>query len=536
MSPFRSFACACALLFLATAAHADALLKTLPTPDLSKLPEAAREEVTAARATFEQLRTRGLVGEGLAQAFGTFAGINARYALWDVARAALDNAMALAPADGRWPYLRGVFQWQSGDPAGARPLLEQALKLDAVYMPIRYRLAELQLVQGDRAAATRTLEPVTANQPEQAHAFTLTAEAAMKERRYADAIANYERALKAEPRATLLYARIAEARAASGDAAGATAARAKAGKNGTGFNDPLLDSLYAPTPSSPAELALSLAARGQYAAARSALDAALKTGTNDVAMLSAYARVAADAGDAATARARADAALRAAPNDAGANLAMGMVLETAGQEAQALAYYERAARADASDPQARALLGNAYLRRRQYPAAAEQYRQLGRLAPDDASAFARFAVAQSLGGRCGDGLREFNTTLKARPRDGGLLQTFVRVASTCAAASAEERAMAVDYGKSLYKQRPDAAHSEALAMALAATGKSSDAVDFEAQAIFDALKRQDNASVERMKAVLERFKAGQSAATPWPPGHPFLDPPRIQPSATAAPR
>jgi tetratricopeptide (TPR) repeat protein len=528
MSPTRSFACACALLLLAFAAQADSLLKSLPTPDLGKLPPAAREEITTARATFEQLRNQGLVGDGLAQAYGSFAGLHARYGLWDVSRAALDNAIALSPGDGRWPYLRGVFQWQSGDPTGARPFLEQALKLDEVYLPIRYRLAELQLVQGDNGAALRTLQPIIAAHPDQAHAFTLAGEAAMNERRYRDAVANYEKALKAEPRANLLYARIADARTALGDAAGATAARAKAGKSSTSFNDPMLESLYAPSPSSPAELALSLASRGQHDGARAALDEALKATPNDVALLSAYARVAADAGDTAGARAKADAALRAAPNDASANLAMAMVLETAGQEAQALAYYEKASRADAADPQAHALLGNAYLRRRQYPAAAQQYRELARLVPGDASAFARYAVAQSLGGRCGDGLREVNAQLKARPKDGGLLQTFVRLASTCAAASAEERTMAVDYGKSLYRQRPDAAHSEALAMAMAATGKSSDAVDFEAQAIFDALKRQDNADVERKKVLLERFKAGQAATTPWPAGHPFLDPPRLQ--------
>ena len=69
-----------------------------------------------------------------------------------------------------------------------------------------------------------------------------------------------------------------------------------------------------------------------------------------------------------------------------------------------------------------------------------------------------------------------NTALRARPKDGGLLQTFVRLAASCPAASPEEKRMAVDYGKALYAQRPDGAHSEALAMAMAATGQATQTI------------------------------------------------------------
>mgnify|MGYP003398516176 FL=1 len=94
--------------------------------------------------------------------------------------------------------------------------------------------------------------------------------------------------------------------------------------------------------------------------------------------------------------------------------------------------------------------------------------------------------------------------------------------------------MAVDYGKALYSQRPDVAHSEALAMAMAATGQAQDAVDFEAQAIFEAVRAKDDAAVARMQPVLQRFKSGQPATQPWPAGHPFVAPPKLAPSAAPA--
>ena len=152
---------------------------------------------------------------------------------------------------------------------------------------------------------------------------------------------------------------------------------------------------------------------------------------------------------------------------------------------------------------------------------------------DGNSAKARLAAALALSGRCADALREVNQSLRANARDGGQMQVFVRLAATCSQASAEERQMAVDYGQALYKQRPDRAHSEALAMALAATGKAKDAVDYQAQAMFDAIKADDQSALAYLKPVLERYKAGQRAAQAWPQGHPYTNPPRLSPSIAA---
>ena len=523
-------AAALCLLLLAHAVSAEAVLKPLPPGDLSKLPEPVRLELQQKRAGFDQIRV-GLVGEQLANGYGLLGALYARAGVLDVARVALANATELSPYDGRWFYLLGVFHGQAGDNVAARTALARALELDQVYLPIRYRLAQVQVALNDPAGARRTLADTLSKRPELAPAHAIVGEAALKERKYPEAIAEFERALKIDPNANVLYALLAQARQGQGDAAGAAAAKAKAGSVTVAFADPLLYNIYAEGTQDPARAALELAAQGRTPAARVALDGALAARPNDAGLLAAYARIEANAGNAGAARARADAAVKASPNDANANLAMAIVLETSGQDAQALPYYEKAVRGDLKMGEARLLLGNAYLRRQQYAAAAEQYRQLTVIAPDDGGAWARLAVSQALAGRCADALREVNTALRTRPKDGGLLQTFVRLAASCPAASAEEKRMAVDYGKALYGQRPDVAHSEALAMAMAATGQAQDAVDFEAQAIFEAVRAKDDAAVARMQPMLQRFKAGQPATQPWPAGHPFVAPPKLAPSA-----
>jgi tetratricopeptide (TPR) repeat protein len=516
-----------ACLWFGAAVQAQSLLRPLPDADLSRLSPSARHELEAARREFDKTR-QGLLGEPLATAYAQVGAYYARYGYYDVARAALENALALAPNDGRFHYLKGVFEGQSNRLSEAHGAFTRALELEPNYLPIRYRLATTQLALNDVAGAKRTIEAVLAQRTDLAPAHYIAGQIALRERRHTDAIAALRATLTIDPSASAVYASLAQALEAGGDRAGAAAARAKVGPVEPVYADPLVQNIFAAAPQEPAAQALALAARDQHAQARLLLDAELENRPNDVALLATYARVEADAGNRAAAASRADAALKLDPNGATGNLTRGIVWEMAGRDNEAVAHYERALRADPNLAEARLLLGNSQLRRRQYAQATEHYRQLLKLDPDDGLARLRLAAAQSASGRCAEGLAEVNQGLRSRPRDGALMQAFVRVAATCASVSAEERQMAVDYGQALYKQRPDEAHSEALAMALAATAKRQEAIDFQAQAMFEALKRGDQAAVDRLKPQLERYKTGARPTQPWLPGDPVLEPPPLQ--------
>jgi lipopolysaccharide biosynthesis regulator YciM len=533
--PARSLRATAAAILLALAGSvlAAAAIKPLPQPDLSKLPEQARQVLTETRRQFEEARP-SLVGLYLAEAYVQMGAIYARYGQLDAARAALENAAAVEPADGRFPYLMGVFSAQAGQLPRARDELKLALSLDDDYLPIRYRLATVQLALGDLAGARAAIESTAKARTDLAPAAALLGEINLREKRWQDAERWYAQALKADPAATALHARRAEALDGLGRKADAEAARRLAGDASPGYPDPLVDGIYAPPPELPTDQALRLAGDGKHAEAAALLDAALKQLPDNPDLLAAYARVEADRGDLAAGQRRADAALKAAPQSAEALLAKGMLLEMESKDADARSRYEAAVRADLKLPAARLALGNAYMRAAQWAPAAEQYRALAALENGAGTADGRLAAALVQGGRCADALKETNATLQRRPRDGGLLQTFVRVAASCPAASDEERRMAADYGEALYKQRPDEGNAEALAMAAAAVGRKDDAVDYQAQAIFEALKRKDDAAVARARTLLERFKAGERASGPWAAGHPMLSPPRLAPSRQRA--
>jgi len=414
----------------------------------------------------------------------------------------------------------------------ARADFAESARLDTNYLPAQYRVGELSLIQGDLATARTVYQAVATKRPDLAPAWSGLGEVALREKKYAEAVQHFERALQADPSADQLHGRLAEALAAAGNAARATEERAKAGARPAVYGDPLGGSLEAPLPQGTlVDQAGQLIAEGNLERAQALLDDALKANPRDTVALATYVRLELRRGDPVAAERRADAALKDVPNAAVLLLARGAVYETRGDDGQAQAFYARALAVDPRLREARVALGNGHLRQRRYPQAAEQFRFLLSDAPEDSISLARLVAVESLALRCQDALRRAGTAASERPRDGLAAQIFVRAASSCAQTGKDERKQALSAAEALYKQAPNGEHAEALAMALAANGRAKEAIDYEAQAIFETVKAQNEALLAGQRAWLKRFEGGLAAERPWPNGHGFIDPP----SARAAP-
>ncbi len=525
------------------AAAADALLKPLPTIDTAKLAPAAAAAIKAARIEFDAAHGK-LVGPPLAQVYANVAAAYARAGLKEAAAIALYDASQIDPDDGRWMYLRGVIARELKQNAEARADFEAALKLDEVYQPIRYRLSDTLVDLGDIDGARKVLERTTREHPDQAVGFAMLGQVSMRQKRYTDAIENLQQALKLEPQATQLYKTLAEAYTGVGNAAAAKEAQAKAGDVPPRLADPLVLGLYAggapaqQLSGTPLQQAEQLAGSGKIAAARAKLAEYQRDHPDDVDALAFQARLEGSLGDQLIAQAAADQALALKPDSAAALFARGLVHEYGGDDNQAYAFYQRAVRADVKLAPARLLLGNAEMRRGHYSQAAEQYRQLTLLQPGDAQAQAHLVAAEVAAGQCGRALSDTSAAQKSNPTNGELMQIFVRLASTCPAAKQEERDMALDYAHALYKQRPDADDSSALALALAAHAKYTEAQQYQAEAIFEAVRSGDKESAEIYKTTQASFAAKRVPDRPWPAGHAYYNPPLLTPMkapAAAAP-
>jgi tetratricopeptide (TPR) repeat protein len=536
-----------ALSFAPSGFAADALVKTVPLPDLSKLPPAQAAELRDTRVQFEKDKPE-LVGDDLAQAHAMLGAAYARAGFYDAAAVALEDAAALSPNDGRWLYAQGLIaRMQKQNPA-ALGYFEHALSLDKDYLPIRIAVVNARIEQGDLDGARKLLSDFTAKNDKAAVAFALQGDVALRQRRYPDAIDATKRALAIDPSATKLYTQLADAYAGAGNTKLSADARAKAGPGVPGLGDPILLGLLQSTSTTesadaakstapaatqtPENTAEFLLAARQYDAARKTLDDALKAKPNNAELLAIRARVDAAAGDLAQAKSHAQAAVSANPNSHAAQFVLGVVLEMSNDDRGAQAAYEKAIAITPKAAEAYIALGNLLMRGQRYADAETRYRAAIQADPASAEAWSRLIAAEVAGGKCAGAIKEINGALAKDSHNGILMQLFVRLTSTCAASNAEEKRMALDYGKDIYRQSNGAPPiGEAYALALAANGKWDDAVKTQQAARFVVLRNGRREGLPAYRDFLQQFQAKKMPDRPWSATSELMQPQRAAPDA-----
>jgi tetratricopeptide (TPR) repeat protein len=527
------------------AGRAEAMLKPVPVPDFSHLPEAKAKALRDAQEQFDQYR-QTMVGDKLIETYALIAGIYTRNGFYDSAAVALENAALLAPNDGRWVYGQGIVARLQKQSAVAQNYFEQAFKLDPDYLPIRVTLARMRMESGDLDGARKLLDDYTAQHNDAAAPYALLGEIALRQKRYADAIEQTRHALALDANATRLYTQLAQAQAAAGDAKGAAESRAQAGNGEPAMADPLAEGLLpgthpaasagnaaAPVDAHTRDMAAAaqaFAAR-QYDDARKRLDDLLKQNAKDADALALYARVEAAGGHFTEAQSRAAAAIAAAPHDGAPYLAQGIALEMANDDSGAQRAYEQAVHNDAKLAEARLRLGALLMRTAHNDAAIEQFRALVQLNPLNREAWMRLIAADTIAGKCTAALRDVSDVLGRDANNRFLLEMFVRLASTCSGASAEQKRGALEYGDKLYKANATAAVSEAFALALAAAGRWDDAVKTQEGALFVLVRDGMPLLTPAYRENLQKFQAHKLPDLPWSASASVFHPTRLMPDA-----
>ncbi len=116
--------------------------------------------------------------------------------LWDEARDSFQNAVTLGGDERLWRFHLALATRRAGDADTARELLERLAEDEASFAPVHQRLAEARLNSGDLPAALDAYRRVTELEPTAPDGYVGTAEVAIRERRYDDAVRDLEHALE----------------------------------------------------------------------------------------------------------------------------------------------------------------------------------------------------------------------------------------------------------------------------------------------------------------------------------------------------
>jgi tetratricopeptide (TPR) repeat protein len=483
-------------------------IELVPHPDPEQLDPAVSEVLQPAVDYFRQQRAT-LQGRSLGLAYGRM-GINyLAHEQQEPAAACLRNAGALDPGNARWPYLLGYSYQQSGFLDKARDSYRDALKIDPGYLPGFIRLGRVLLELDSLDEAQASFEVVLQANSDNAAAVAGMGRIAFHREDYPRAASLFQRALRLDPEASSLHYRLGQTYRALGEADKAQAELDRAGEQAPAIEDPLLAFVEAHTRGAGhyLEAAAKAEEMGSPAVALKFYDIATSIDPSNVDALLRLGELQGGAGDS-------DAALRAfgrvlsiEPDNAKANYYVGTLLEQRGDEIQAREYYSKALEKEPQLVEPRMLLANSLMRAREFSQAGDNYSQIAHQLPSSVEVLYLLGMAWLAAGECQWAHPVLLQAFRLAPGDGPTLTALGRAYSTCDDATDEQRAQALETTRAMYDRDPSQQTAETLAMASAASGLFEEAVDYQAQAIFEALKQNDTS--------VERYKAGQPAQDPW---------------------
>ena len=531
----------------ATAAEPPQLLP-VPPVDTSGMEPSVREQIEAERAALAAATAR-LPADApeLAEAYGRCGRLHLLYRLNDPARACLENAAQLAPADPRWAYYLGALLQATGDFAAAAARLGRALELRPgrdLEGAALIRLGDVRLQLGRLDEARQSFEAALSREGTAAAAhFGLGRVALARGDANAanTAAGHFEAALALQPGASEVRSPLATAYRKLGRLDDARAALAAYGEGRVTFPDPLLEQTAALNTGSRQYIQAGTTAlrEKRFADAVAAYRKALEADPADATVWANLGVALAGLGDLPGAEQSYRKALDVEPANARAHYNLGTLLAARGDRREGIEHLEAAVRSDPESRDALFNLGQALAEAGEPARALDAWDRLLKLNPQEV--VSRFHRAQALSalGRHGEAAAELGTVIAAAPgevapraaqasalllagRDAeararleeglarlpqseALAQLLVRVLASSSQSDVRDGKKALALAQRLLAAGPTPDREEALALALGELGRFPEAAEHQRQALAgSAPGTPDRSRRERCLALYQR--------------------------------
>ncbi|MFW5816308.1 MAG: tetratricopeptide repeat protein, partial [Wenzhouxiangella sp.] len=272
------------------------------------------------------------------------------------------------------------------------------------------------------------------------------------------------------------------------------------------------------------EVGLQRADAGDLDEARRLLTLAVQLAPDDPVILENYGQIVARQGDLEEAAAAFERWVDLGVDAAKAHFLLGQVRELQGALPAAKQAYQDSLALDADQTETAEALAFVELEAGEFDAAERRFSRLfGDIERADSARFGFWAaLAMLAAGECERGATALERLRNRFPGDGDVLAALARVRASCAESAPADLEQALGWAEAVYQAAPTADSSATLAMVFAALGRYDDAIDLQAQALFEALKRGQLEARPDLRADMERYQAGRPARLPFAPGYPGL--------------
>ncbi|MCZ6912732.1 MAG: tetratricopeptide repeat protein, partial [Proteobacteria bacterium] len=220
-----------------------------------------------------------------------------------------------------------------------------------------------------------------------------------------------------------------------------------------------------------------------------------------------------------------DEALKLSPSDPAANYIKAVWLDQDGSGNVAVGFYRSALNGRPEFNRARLLLANTLLRLGRVAEATVQYQRV--VANDEQQLTTKFllGIAYLVQGNCAAAIGPISDSLALGPGNVRVRTVAARLFATCPASSAQQRKQSLSFARDLYREMPVADMAVTLAMALAANGEFAEAEEYQAQAMFEAIRNQEAGRQAMLYDDMQRYQQKKQALRTWPDGAEIFLPP-----------
>ncbi len=416
-------------------ASAPAPEPAIPHPELAELDPPLARELEARRAGLDALLAdqEASVADQ-AQALGDLGRLYQAHRLLEPALACYREAHALDPESFAWAYYVGVLAAGAGDVATARPAFRRALDLRADDAPTLVRLADLELEHGrvDEAELLYVRAAMVDDSAAVAYGMGRVAE---ERGEYAEAIAQFQRALTLQPRASVIHYHLGQAYRELGEFDRAGEALARSGPNRVAMADPLMHELTTLAIGALPHLDRGHAAarEGRLADAEAAYRQAVAADATNVRAHESLATLLVRRGDPEGAIEHFGVAVRLAPENARAHSDLGVLLADLGRNDRALEHLGRAVGLEPGLAPAQVALGNVQTRTGRFDEAAATFGSVLENDPGNGEARLGLGAVLAQTGNFEEAVVELRAALRQVPESGqtprlhfGLAEALVR--------------------------------------------------------------------------------------------------------------
>lgn len=507
---------------------AQGTLKPMPEITLQDLSPAIGSIIAQAQDNLRDVEVSDAGPRALAQAYGQLGDALLIHGLFGAAQVAYENAQSLQPERLDWPYLLSVIALDQGLLDQAATYLNEALSLDPWDRASLIRRARLAASQGELDEARDGLERALQLDPESAAAVAGLGEIALQKQDFEQAIEFLEQALALQPAATRLYQPLGLAYRGAGLVDQARAVMGEMGDRDVSFLDPVMDRVrdLSRSPQFYQEAALDAAAQGDLATARTLLIQALTLAPNDPLIVTNYGEVLAREGLLAEAREAFLKLIELQPNEPDAWFYLAQTEELLGRLDAAMVAYQRLVELAPEDVRGSEGLAFVALANGEFDQAAEAFRALGQEADSQGTQYRlRYWHAVSLMGQSNYVAADrilITLNEQSDGTDADVVMARARLQASVLDASADILARALESAESLYDALPNIESAATLAMIHAKLDNYFDAQDYQAQAMFEALREGQLETRDDLKEEMDWYRQEQSATRPFGRDHPIF--------------